>query len=187
MSRWFKVAATAALGALLGLIALSAQAEDRCSAKGVLAGKSYAMSSCAAAYFEDQHSVTLWFDEKPISAKEAEEFRLSAYAPQKRRLLQIAFCPGGGKATPDPKAVKAVDMRIDDGQSVLLDRQWLFELPKDKNLKIERLAGNLELGGTLSGRITGQRTSDGQPYSWEIDFAVKLPAKGAAAGLSCAP
>lgn len=182
MSHRSRVTSIAALGAL---IALGAQAQDKCSAKGSLAGKSFTLSHCAAAFYADEHSVTLWFDEKPIAPKEAEDFQTSAYAPDKRRLIQLAFCPGGGKATADAKAVKTVELRIDDGQSPLLDQQWTFKLPADKGLKIERLSGKLEPGGTLAGRITGQRTSDGQPYSWEIDFEMKLPAKSAAAGPTC--
>jgi hypothetical protein len=43
----------------------------------------------------------------------------------------------------------------------------------------------LSLGGNLTGRITGAKTSDGLSYSWQADFDVQLPAKAAAAGLSC--
>jgi hypothetical protein len=183
MSQWSRVVSIAALGAL---VTLAAQAQDKCSVKGVIGGRSVAMSACAAAYYEDEHGVTLWFDAKPIAAADAEAFQSSSYAPSNgHTLFQIAFCPGGGKATPDAKAVKSIELRIDDAQSPLLGQQWVFALPKDAGMKIEGLSGKLELGGTLSGHITGQRSADGKPYSWDIDFQIKLPTKSAAAGPSC--
>jgi len=170
---------------IAGLPAIAAQAQQKCTAKGVLGGKSFSMTSCAVSYYDDQHSVTIWLDEQAISAAEAESFRVSAYAPEKGRLIQLAFCPGGGKPTPDPRAVKSVGMRVEDNRSPLLGRQWVFELPQDPALKVERLSGDLKLGGSLAGRITGKKTSDGLPYSWEIEFELALPAKDASAGLGC--
>ncbi|MGE5232856.1 MAG: hypothetical protein ACM3OB_02005 [Acidobacteriota bacterium] len=164
------------------MVAFGAQAQDKCSVKGVLAGKSFAMGNCAVAYFDGEQAVTLWFDEKPIAPQDAEKFQASSDAPENRRLIQLAFCPGGGEVVADAKAVKSVEMLIQAGG--LLDRQWVFHLPADAGLKIERLSGKLELGGRLAGRITGQRESEGA-YSWEIDFDVKLPAKGALAGPGC--
>jgi hypothetical protein len=183
MSRWPRIVSAAALG---GFVALSAPAQDRCSVKTVIAGLSVAMNNCAAAYYDSEHSVTLWFDAKPIAAAEAERFHSSSYAPsQAHTLLQIAFCPGGGKAVPDARAVKSVELRVDNAESPMLNQQWVFNLPEDGGLKIERLSGKLELGGVLSGRISGQRSSDGKPYSWEIEFQVTLPAQAAQSGPAC--
>jgi hypothetical protein len=81
--------------------------------------------------------------------------------------------------------VKSVEMSVAHASSPMLGRQWVFELPKDKELKIEKLSGKLALGGRLTGRITGAKTSDGLSYSWQADFDVRLPTKAAAAGLSC--
>jgi hypothetical protein len=64
----------------------------------------------------------------------------------------------------------------------MLGRQWVMHLPKEKQLKIEKVSGDLKLGGTLAGRVTGGKRSDGLPYSWEIEFALPLPAKSAASG-----
>jgi hypothetical protein len=61
--------------------------------------------------------------------------------------------------------------------------QWVVEAPKE--FKVERIAGEVKPGGKLAGRITGGRTSDGRPYAWDLVFDVVLPAKEAAAGLTC--
>jgi hypothetical protein len=75
---------------------------------------------------------------------------------------------------------------IDVAGSPLLGRNWVFELPKEKDiLKIEKLSGELKPGGRLTGRITGGKLSDDLKYSWEADFNLHLPAKSAFGGLSC--
>src|SRR6266849_1603102 len=38
-------------------VAVGAQAEGKCSAKGVMGGKKFSLSQCAIAYFDDEHSV----------------------------------------------------------------------------------------------------------------------------------
>jgi hypothetical protein len=82
--------------------------------------------------------------------------------------------------------VKSIELSMSSASSVMLQRQWVFDLPKDaKELKIEKLAGTLSPGGRLSGRITGGKTSDGLKYSWEADFDLEIPAKKAAAGAGC--
>jgi len=53
------------------------------------------------------------------------------------------------------------------------------------NLKIEKLSGDLKIGGRLAGKITGAKKEGEQPYSWDVDFDLALPAKAAAAGPSC--
>ena len=62
----------------------------------------------------------------------------------------------------------------------------MFHLPVDKaNLKIEKLSGDLKTGGRLAGKITGAKKEGERPYSWDVDFDVALPEKGAAAGPGC--
>jgi hypothetical protein len=61
----------------------------------------------------------------------------------------------------------------------------VFDLPKDKELKIEKLSGDLKPGGRLSGRMKGSKKSDGLDYSWDFDFDLRLPGKSAAAGPAC--
>src|SRR5216683_2087360 len=103
-------------------------------------------------------------------------------------MVAFAFCPGGEKKIPSPAAVKSVEMNVAHPSSPFLGRQWVFDLPKDKEiLKIEKLSGKLALGGRLAGRITGGKTSDGLKYSWEADFDVQLPQKASAAGQACGP
>jgi hypothetical protein len=43
------------------------------------------------------------------------------------------------------------------------------------------MSGEVKPGGMLSGRIVGARGKT----SWSLDFDLKLPARDAAAGLSC--
>jgi len=170
--------------------AVGAQAESKCSAKGVMGGKKFSMSQCAVAYFDDEHSVTIWFSETPISADEAKTFELSAYPTdhdangKPRTMLHLSFCPGGGKSSPRPDTVTSVEFWMNHSDSPMLGRQWVM-LPKDKELKVEKVSGDLKLGGRLAGRMTGGKTSDGLPYSWEIEFDFPLPARSAASGLSC--
>lgn len=161
------------LVASLGLaVAMAAHAESKCSAQGVMGGKKFVMSHCAISYYDDQHSVTIWFSESPISADEAHNFEASAYAPDReatgkpRTTLHLAFCPGGGKAAPRPDAVLSVEFWMNHADSPMLGRQWVLEPHKDKVFKVERLSGDLKLGGRLAGHVTGGKTSDGLPYSW---------------------
>ena len=170
-----------------------AQAEDKCLVKAILGGKPVTMKSCVVSIY-DESSVALLFTESPISAEEAATFQLNSY-PQdrdaggkRRTMMAFAFCPGGEKKIPSPGAVKSVEMNVEHASSPFLGRQWVFDLPKDKELlKIEKLSGKLALGGRLVGRITGGKTSDGLKYSWEADFDVQLPQKASAAGQSCGP
>jgi hypothetical protein len=168
----------------------AASAEDRCLVKAVLGGKSVTLKHCEVAIY-DEKGVTLVFMEDPIPVEEATAFQWNSAPREKdtggkpRTLIEIGFCPGGGTPAVSPGAVKSVEISVAHASSPMLGRQWVFELPKDKELKIEKLSGNLVLGGNLTGRITGARMSDGLSYSWQADFDVQLPAKAAAAGLSC--
>jgi len=172
-------------------LAAGAHAEDRCSAKGVMGGKKFSMSHCAVSYFDDEHSVTIWISASPISPDEARKFEASAYPPDNdangkpRTMMHLGFCPGGGSPAPRPDAVRSVEFWMADSESPLLARQWVLELPKDKDLKFEKLSGDLKPGGRLAGRVTGGRTSDEKPYSWDISFELTLPAQSALAGMGC--
>ncbi|HSB64630.1 MAG TPA: hypothetical protein VLJ18_10715 [Thermoanaerobaculia bacterium] len=173
-------------------LSVPALAEDKCSVKAVLGGKPVTMKHCIAAVFEDQHSVTLYFSDTAFTAKEVDSFHVSSYATDKneagkpRTMMHFAFCPGGGKPAASAAAVKSVETSVNHADSFMVSRQWVFELPKDKeSLKFEKLTGNIVPGGTISGRITGGKLSDGSKYSWEADFDFTLPAKDAAAGPGC--
>lgn len=167
-------------------------AADKCKVVAVLSGTPVTMKHCAAAVFDDEHSVTLYFSDTLFTMKELDTFHISSYATDKtvdgkpRTMMHFSFCPGGGKPAASAAAVKTVETSVNLASSFMASRQWVFELPKDKAiLKIEKLTGNAVPGGKLSGRITGGKTSDGQKYSWEADFEVTLPSKSAAAGNGC--
>ena len=173
------------------LAAGPALAVDTCLVKAVIGGKAAEMKSCAIAVY-DEKGVTLFFSESPIGAEERQAFEWNSYAKtadpsgKPRTMMHVAFCPGGGKAEANPAAVKSIELSMSSASSVMLQRQWVFDLPKDaKELKIEKLAGTLSPGGRLSGRITGGKTSDGLKYSWVADFDLEIPAKKAAAGAGC--
>jgi len=176
------------------LLALAAPcfADDKCNVKAVLGGKSVTMKYCAAALYDSENSVTLYFSDSPFTAKEIETFQESSEMSDKdaagkpRTMIHFAFCPGGGKPLMNPAGVKLVEMKVNVASSALLGFQDTFELPKNKDIvKIEKLAGDLKLGGKLTGRITGGKTSDGLKYSWEADFDMRLPAKSALGGQGC--
>ena len=175
---------------ILMAVSGSALADDKCLAKAVIGGKLVSLKYCEVAMY-DEKGVTLVFMEAPISAEEVAAFQWNS-APkekdsggQRRTMIELGFCPGGGTASPSPGAVKSVEMSINHASSPMLGRQWVFELPKDKELKIEKLSGTLALGGKLAGRMSGTKKSDGVDYKWEIDFDVQLPKKAAAAGPGC--
>lgn len=180
---------------LLGLLAMAvcgrAAAQDKCTAKGSWAGKAFTMTHCAVAAY-DGKSVALWLSEAPIPAAEVETFHLSSY-PQPygpgnkpRTMIGLSFCLGGGKEAASPAAVKIVELGVNHATDPMIAQQWVFELPRDKDLKFEKLSGEVKPGGKLTGRVTGKKTTDQQQaYSWTIDFDLRLPAKEAGAGLSC--
>jgi len=165
-----------------------AHAQNKCSATGVMAGEKFAVNNCAAALLTDQNSVTLWFNESPITPQEIEAFQVSAYADsakggKDRTMLLVAFCPGGGQATASAGAIKSIDLGMTHAKSAMAGAQWVVEATKD--FKVETISGEVKPGGKLTGRITGRRSSDGRPYAWELTFDVTLPAKEAAAGVAC--
>lgn len=174
-----------AVAALAASIAGPARAADKCSARGMMQDQSFKLEACAIAWYPDQNSVAIWFTEKPLSADALKTFHLGSYADLKGTAMSFAFCPGGGKAKADPKAVKDVEAAVNHAASPMVQQNWLFK-PGDKGLKIEKMSGEMKPGGRLVGRMTVKTTLDqGQAYSWEADFDVAMPAQTAAAGLSC--
>ncbi|MGZ7041455.1 MAG: hypothetical protein ACXVH7_06680 [Thermoanaerobaculia bacterium] len=176
---------------LMGL-AIPALAEDQCMVKAILGGKPATMKYCAVALYDSEHSVTLVFSDTAFTPKQIADFQESSAVPEKdhtgkdRTSIHFAFCPGGGDTKPSPSAVKQVEMSVTIGGSPFLGFQNVYDLPKDKAVvNIEKLSGDLKLGGNLAGRITGGRMADGKKYSWEADFDMKLPAKAAFGGQGC--
>lgn len=175
---------------MLALAASAAHAADKCIAKTNIAGKAVTLKNCAVAVY-DNSGVTLWFTDAPISAAELSTFQLNSdakatYADNRMRtMLSLAFCPGGGKATPSAAAVESVEI-VANQPTLGAWQSFVFHLPADKaNLKIAKLSGDLKTGGRLAGRITGAKKEGERPYSWDVDFDVALPAKAAAAGPGC--
>jgi hypothetical protein len=176
------------LSVLLPVVASTALAQDKCSATGVMGGEKFAANNCAVSVFPDSKSVTIWFNESPITPQERDAFQASAYADatkggKERTMLLVAFCPGGGAAAASAGAVKSIDMGLSHAKSAMASAQWVVNAPRD--FKVEKMAGEVKPGGSLSGRITGSRSVDGRPYSWDLAFDVTLPTKEAASGLGC--
>ena len=177
-------ASTAASGSSVAGAATAARAPDKCSATGSMEGEKFAATHCAISLYGDQHSVAIWFNEDPISPEESQGFQLSSYvdgakAGKQRTLVQIMFCPGGGSVTPSAAAVKSIDLNTNHARSPLAGIQWVVESPKD--FKVEKMAGEVKPGGRLTGKIVGNRSKT----AWNLEFDVTLPAKDAAAGMSC--
>ena len=164
--------------------ATSAPAPDKCSATGQMEGQKFAANHCAVSLLVDQHSVAIWFNEDPIEPSEAANFQVSSHADEtkagkQRTQVTIMFCPGGGSSTASAAAVKSIDFSTNHAKSPLAGVQWVVEAPKD--FKVEKMAGEVAPGGMLAGRIVGSRGKT----NWNLDFAVTLPAKDAAAGMTC--
>jgi hypothetical protein len=188
--RWIAAPRVGGMLAAIGLLASAApaQAAGTCSASGVMAGESFSLAHCAAAFLPGENSVTLWFNEQPISPDEQATFEMSAYAlnianGRERTMVLVAFCPGGGATTASAGGVKSIDMGLSHAKSAMAGRQWVLGAPQD--FKVEQIAGEVVPGGKLSGRITGKRASEG-PYTWDLKFDVTLPTQEAASGVTCA-
>lgn len=184
VGRPMPTSAAAAGGPTAAAVAESPRARDRCSASGRMGGQSYSMRHCAVSLYEDQRSVGIWFNEDPIAQDEIESFRMSSYASgikggKPRTLLTILFCPGGGKPTPSPASVRSIDFSTTHAKAPLAGVQWVVEAPGD--FKVERMTGDVNPGGSLSGKIVGRRGDT----TWDLEFDVTLPRQDAAAGLSC--
>jgi hypothetical protein len=176
--------------ASLAFIASAAQGADKCVAKANIGGKAVTFKNCAVAVY-DNSGATIWFTDAPLSADELSTFHLNSYASptypgnRMRTMLSLAFCPGGGKATASAASVKSVEVVANEPTPGAW-QSFVFSLPADKaNLKIERLSGELKAGGRLAGKITGSKKEGERSYSWDVDFDVALPEKGAASGPGC--
>jgi hypothetical protein len=164
--------------------ATSAPVKTRCSATGTMGGEKFAATNCVVSLYGDQHSVAIWFNEDPIAPAEAENFQMSSSADgakggKQRTMAIIMFCPGGGKEAASAPAVKSIDLNTNHAKSPLAGVQWVVESPKD--FKVEKMTGDIKPGGTLSGKIVGSRDKT----AFTFDFELNLPAKEAAAGMSC--
>jgi TPR repeat protein len=162
----------------------AAPVKTRCSATGTMAGAKFAATNCVAAFYGDQHSVAIWFNEDPITPAEVESFQLSSYADgakggKQRTMAIIMFCPGGGKETAAASAVKSIDLNTNHAKSAMAGIQRVVESPKD--FKVEKMTGDIKPGGTLSGKIVGTL----EKTTFTFDFELSLPAKDAAAGMDC--
>ena len=161
-----------------------APVKTRCSATGTMGGERFTATNCVASLYNDQHSVAIWFNEDPITPEEVENFQMSSFAAsdkggKPRTTATIMFCPGGGQVTASAAAVKTIDINTNHAKSPIAGIQRVVEAPRD--FKVERMAGEVKPGGTLSGKITGSLDKT----SFNFDFELTLPAKDAAAGLSC--
>ena len=183
--------ALALCGALVFTVA--ARAENRCSASVTRQGKRFDLRNCAVAYYSSEHSLMIWFTENPLSAGEEKSFETSAFAPERDihgkylTMMSLQFCPGGGSSTPDPGSLKSVRVRIHTADTKLL-AHWVADGSNDKEVKAEKLSGDLRPGGKLSGRMTGTGSAWGTSYSWAADFDLRLPQESSTAGMNgCDP
>jgi TPR repeat protein len=164
--------------------AASVPVKTRCSATGTMGGEKFTATNCVASLYGDQHSVAIWFNEDPITPAEAESFQMSSYADgakggKQRTMAIIMFCPSGGKETAAASAVKSIDLNTNHAKSPMAGIQRVVEAPKD--FKVEKMMGDIKPGGTLSGKIVGNLDKT----AFTFDFDLNLPAKDAAAGMSC--
>ncbi len=164
--------------------AAAAPVKTRCSATGLMGGERFTATYCVASLYGDQHSVAIWFNEDAITPQEAESFQTSSYADgakggKQRTMTTIMFCPGGGKETASAAAIKSIDLNTNHARSPLVGIQRVVYAPKD--FKVEKMTGEVKPGGALSGKIAGKLDKT----TFTFDFELNLPAKDAAAGMSC--
>jgi hypothetical protein len=189
-SRAFYALTAIATAALLATS--TAAAQDKCSVKAVIGGQSVEMTHCAIAVMDDK-GATILFSATPISAQERTEFQMNSYAKSSapsgkpRSMMHLMFCAAsGGKSVPDAASVKSVEMSMSHASSLMAQRQWVFDLPKDnKEFAFKTLSGSLKPGARFVGQATGAKTSDGLKYSWDLRFDMAVPTAQAAAGPSC--
>jgi hypothetical protein len=164
--------------------AAAAPVKTRCSATGSMGGERFTATHCVASLYGDSHSVAIWFNEDAITPQEAESFQTSSYADgakggKQRTMAVIMFCPGGGKETASAAAVKSIDLNTNHARSPMAGIQRVVQAPKD--FKVEKMTGEVKPGGALSGKIAGNLDKT----MFTFDFDLNLPAKDAAAGMSC--
>ena len=177
-------AATSGSASGATVAAATAAVKTRCSATGLMGGERFTATHCVASLYGDQHSVAIWFNEDAITPQEAESFQTSSYADgakggKQRTMAIIMFCPGGGKETASAAAVKSIDLNTNHARSPMAGIQRVVQAPKD--FKVEKMAGVVKPGGALSGKIAGNLDKT----TFTFDFELNLPAKDAAAGMSC--
>jgi hypothetical protein len=147
-------------------------------------GERFTASHCAIALYGDQHSVAIWFNADPITPDEVAAFEVSSYAADNkggkpRTMLQVMFCPGGGREHASAGAVKSIDLNTNNAKPMVPGVQWVLAAPAE--LKIEKLSGEVKPGGVLAGHLTGARGKT----TFTLDFDLALPARDAAAGMNC--
>ena len=175
-------------GGLFLVLATSAWAQNKCTAKGQMGGHPFNLAYCEVAYYEGSQGVTIWFSSTPITAEERDFFQMSTSADRfkkGRTMVHLGFCPGGGTATPSPKAAKNVELGFTHATEMNLgpQDQWVFDPAKDKQIKFETLSGDLKRGGKLAGKVTGAIA--GKKFDWDLQFDLVLPQKAAGAGPGC--
>jgi hypothetical protein len=164
--------------------AATAPVKTRCSATGSMGGERFTATHCVASLYGDSHSVAIWFNEDAITPQEAEGFQTSSYADgtkggRQRTMAIIMFCPGGGKETASAAAVKSIDLNTNHARSPMAGIQRVVQAPRD--FKVEKMTGEVKPGAALSGKIAGNLDKT----TFTFDFELNLPAKDAAAGMSC--
>ncbi len=176
--------------AILALAAHGAAAQNKCTAKGRMGGEPFDLAHCEAAYYAGDQSVTIWFSSTPINAEEREFFQMSSSADRFRKgrsMVLVEFCPGGGQAAVSPAAVKSVVIAFAHATVASLgpQDQWVLKPAATKDVRIDRLSGDLKKGGALSGRITGAIAGRNPPFSWDLAFDLTLPQRAAGGGPGC--
>jgi TPR repeat protein len=161
-----------------------APVKTRCSASGAMGGEAFTATHCVASLYGDQHSVAIWFNEDAITPDEADSFQTASYAEsakggKQRTMAIIMFCPGAGSQTASAQAVRSIDLNTNHSRSPMAGIQRLLQAPKD--FKVEKMTGEVQPGGVLSGRISGGIDKT----TFVFDFELSLPSKDAAAGMSC--
>jgi hypothetical protein len=178
-----------ALGVLL-ITTQPAWGQAKCTAKGQMGGQPFNLAFCEVAYYQGGQGVTIWFSSTPITAEERDFFQRSSSADRFRKgrnMVQVGFCPGGGSPTASPKTAKSVEIGFKHATVVSLGPQdvWVLEPATDKQIKVERLAGELKKGGNLNGKITGSIAGQKAPFSCDLEFDLSLPQNAAGAGPAC--
>ncbi|HEY2865069.1 MAG TPA: tetratricopeptide repeat protein [Casimicrobiaceae bacterium] len=173
-----------ASGATAAVAIATAPVKARCSATGSMGGERFTATHCVASLYGDQHSVAIWFNEDAITPQEAESFQTSSYADgakggKQRTMAIIMLCPGGGKETASAAAVKSIDLNTNHARSPMAGIQRVVQASRD--FKVEKMTGEVKPGGALSGKIAGNLDKT----AFTFDFELNLPAKDAAAGMSC--
>jgi hypothetical protein len=171
-------------------IASGASAQNKCSAKGTMGGQKFELANCEVAYYAGSNGATIWFSSTPITAEEREFFQRSSSADRfkkGRTMVSLGFCPGGGSATPSPATAKSVEIGFKHATVLDLGTQdqWVLEPATDKQIKVEKLSGDLKKGGKLAGKITGAIVGHKPPFNWDLEFDLTLPQNAAGAGPGC--